>query len=88
MGDLLVQAAVMSAAEKLSTAEVLAALTFRAAPALQLKEAGLLLPGFVADMQAYPTADFRDILYYQGKMKPAKVWKKGELVQSSYDNKG
>lgn len=81
MGDLLVQAAVMSAAEKLSTAEVLAALTFRAAPALQLKEAGQLQAGFAADMQAYPTADFRDILYYQGKMKPAMVWKKGELVQ-------
>ncbi|MEI3798600.1 MULTISPECIES: imidazolonepropionase [unclassified Chitinophaga] len=80
MGDLLVQAAVMSAAEKLSTAEVLAALTVRAAPALQLKDAGQLLAGYAADMQAYPTADYRDILYYQGKMKPALVWKKGVLV--------
>lgn len=81
MGDLLVQAAVMSAAEKLSTAEVLAALTLRAAPALQLQDAGQLLPGFAADLQAYPTADYRDILYYQGKMKPLMVWKKGEIVQ-------
>ncbi|RBL92228.1 imidazolonepropionase [Chitinophaga flava] len=81
MGDLLIQAAVMSAAEKLSTAEVLAALTLRAAPALQIKDAGQLDVGFVADLQAYPTADFRDILYYQGKMKPAMVWKKGDLVQ-------
>ncbi|SEW34291.1 imidazolonepropionase [Chitinophaga arvensicola] len=80
MGDLLVQAAVMSAAEKLSTAEVLAALTVRAAPALQLKDAGQLIAGYAADLQAYPTADYRDILYYQGKMKPAMVWKKGVLV--------
>jgi imidazolonepropionase len=80
MGDLLIQAAVMSAAEKLSTAEVLAALTVRAAPALQLKDAGQLLAGYAADLQAYPTSDYRDILYYQGKMKPAMVWKKGELV--------
>jgi imidazolonepropionase len=80
MGDLLVQAAVMSAAEKLSTAEVLAALTIRAAPALQIKDAGQLVAGYAADLQAYPTSDYRDILYYQGKMKPAMVWKKGELV--------
>lgn len=80
MGDLLIQAAVMSAAEKLSTVEVLAALTVRAAPALQLKDAGQLLAGYAADLQAYPTSDYRDILYYQGKMKPALVWKKGELV--------
>ncbi|MCW3463729.1 imidazolonepropionase [Chitinophaga nivalis] len=81
MGDLLIQAAVMSAAEKLSTAEVLAALTVRAAPALEIRDAGQLQAGFVADLQAYPTADYRDILYYQGKMKPAIVWKKGEPVK-------
>ncbi|WP_143305343.1 imidazolonepropionase [Chitinophaga vietnamensis] len=81
MGDLLIQAAVMSAAEKLSTAEVLSALTFRAAPALQLQHAGQLATGFIADMQAYPTNDYRDILYYQGKMKPAMVWKKGETIR-------
>ncbi|RAJ83397.1 imidazolonepropionase [Chitinophaga dinghuensis] len=80
MGDLLMQAAVMSAAEKLSSAEVFAALTFRAAPALQLTDVGKLSPGFVADMQAYPTADYRDILYFQGKLKPSCVWKKGEIV--------
>lgn len=81
MGDLLLQAAVLSAAEKLSTAEVFAALTTRAAKALQLNNIGQLAPGFVADMQAYPCADYRDILYYQGKMKPARVWKEGERVK-------
>lgn len=80
MGDLLLQAAVMSAAEKLSAAEVLSALTLRAAHALRLKETGRLMPGYAADMQAYPTADYRDILYCQGKMKPGMVWKKGEIV--------
>ncbi|MFB6454510.1 imidazolonepropionase [Chitinophaga sp. Hz27] len=82
MGDLLMQAAVMSAAEKLSTAEVFAALTFRAAPALELKNAGQLAPGFLADMQAYPTNDYRDILYFQGKLKPSRVWKNGEIVSN------
>ncbi|WP_343667549.1 imidazolonepropionase [Chitinophaga sp.] len=80
MGDLLLQAAVMSAAEKLSTAEVLAGLTFRAARALQLDHVGRLAAGFAADMQVYPTNDYRDLLYYQGKMKPSQVWKGGEKI--------
>jgi len=74
MGDLLMQAAVMSAAEKLNTTEVFAGLTYRAAKALNLYDRGTLSTGMRADMQAYPTRDCRDILYMQGKMKPAKVW--------------
>jgi len=74
MGDLLMQAAVISAAEKLNTAEVFAGLTYRAAKALNLNNRGILAPGMLADMQAYPCADYREILYYQGKMKPVKVW--------------
>jgi len=74
MGDLLMQAAVMSAAEKLNTAEVFAGLTYRAAKALNLSDRGILTAGMKADMQAYPTNDYREILYMQGKMKPAKVW--------------
>lgn len=70
MGDLLMQAAVMSAAEKLSTAEVFAGLTFRAAKALNLTDRGILVPGMRADMQAYPCGDYREILYQQGKLKP------------------
>jgi len=80
MGDLLMQAAVLSAAEKLSSAEVFAALTTRAAKALQLNTTAQLALGFTADMQAYPCTDYRDILYYQGKMKPFQVWKEGEKV--------
>lgn len=74
MGDLLMQAAVMSAAEKLSTAEVLAALTSRADKALGITRGS-------ADLQAYPCRDYRDILYYQGRMKPAFVWKNGEMCE-------
>lgn len=80
MGDLLMQAAVLSAAEKLSTAEVFAAMTSRAAKALQLNNTGQLALGFAADMQAYPCTDYRDVLYYQGKVKPFQVWKGGEKV--------
>ncbi|UYQ91504.1 imidazolonepropionase [Chitinophaga horti] len=80
MGDLLMQAAVMSAAEKLSTAEVLAGLTVRAAKALGLQHTGALQPGMDADFQAYETTDYRDILYYQGKLKPATVWKGGQKI--------
>lgn len=82
MGDLLTQAALLSAAEKLSTAETLAAITSRAARALQLTDRGKLAKGLLADMIAFPIADYREILYMQGKLKPAKVWKKGTLVQA------
>ncbi|HEY4197175.1 MAG TPA: imidazolonepropionase [Mucilaginibacter sp.] len=76
MGDLLMQASVLSAYEKLTTAEVFAALTFRAAKALSLHDRGSLENGKLADMQAYPCNDYREILYHQGKLKPEKVWKR------------
>jgi imidazolonepropionase len=80
MGDLLMQAAVMSAAEKLSAAEVFAGLTYRAAAALKINNRGILAPGMQADMQAYPCADYREILYYQGKLKPDSVWVKAQVI--------
>jgi imidazolonepropionase len=80
MGDLLLQASLISAAEKLSTAETFAALTYRAAKALELTNVGELAPDKKADMQAYPGGDYRDILYYQGKMKPIMVWKHGAKI--------
>jgi imidazolonepropionase len=70
MGDLLMPAAVMSAAEKLSTAEVFAGLTYRAAKALNLTDRGILAKGMKADLQIYPANDYREILYQQGKLKP------------------
>ncbi|WP_158796080.1 imidazolonepropionase [Pedobacter sp. L105] len=80
MGDLLMQAAVMSASEKLSTAEVFAGITFRAARALGLHDRGKLETGMKADMQAYPCSDYREIVYHQGKMKPYTVWKSGVQI--------
>jgi imidazolonepropionase len=77
MGDLLMQAAVMGAAEKLCAAEVFAGLTFRAASALKLNDRGILAKGKLADMQAYSCNDYREILYQQGKLKPDKVWVSG-----------
>jgi len=70
MGDLLMQAAVLGAAEKLSAAEVFAGLTFRAAQALRLTNRGTLATGTPADFHMYPTNDYREILYNQGKLKP------------------
>ncbi len=79
MGDLLLQASLLSAAEKLTTAETLSAITFRAAKALNLSDRGKLKKGFIADFILFPTADYRDILYNQGKMKPFSVWKNGKM---------
>lgn len=77
MGNLLMQASVLSAAQKLSAAEVYAALTFRAAHALGLKDRGVLKKGMLADFQGYPVADHREILYHQGMLVPSRVWKRG-----------
>jgi imidazolonepropionase len=70
MGDLLMQAAVLGAAEKLSAAEVFAGLTFRAGQALKLTNRGILATGTPAGLQMYPCDDYREILYNQGKLKP------------------
>ena len=78
MGNLLMQAAVMSAAEKLSTAEVFAGLTYRAAKALNLHDRGTISRGLLADLQAYPCNDYREILYHQGQLQPVSVWKNGQ----------
>ena len=77
MGDLLLQAALLGAAEKLTMAETWAAVTVRAAAALKLADRGVLAPGRLADLAAFPAADWREILYNQGRLKPAAVWKRG-----------
>lgn len=80
MGDLLLQAALISAAQKLSSAETFSAITVRAAAALGLEDRGILREGMLADFILFPTDDYREILYRQGKMKPSRVWKKGKEV--------
>jgi len=78
MGNLLTEAAILWAFEKLSTAEVFAGMTFRAAQALNMNDRGILAKGYLADMQAYPCSDYREILYHQGSLKPYQIWKKGQ----------
>ncbi len=78
MGDLLAQASILAAFEKLSSAEVLAGITCRAAAALGLEDRGKLKAGLLADFCLFPVADFQEILYHQGKLQPAQVWKNGK----------
>ncbi|NHF58471.1 imidazolonepropionase [Flavobacteriaceae bacterium TP-CH-4] len=80
MGDLLTQAAILGAFEKLTNAEVLAGITFRAAAALNLKDRGRLAKGKLADFCGFHSDNYQEILYNQGNFKPCMVWKKGELV--------
>ncbi|WP_075350922.1 imidazolonepropionase [Algoriphagus marinus] len=81
MGNLIAQASVLAAFEKLSTAEVFAGLTFRAASALGLSDRGVLAPGMLADFNLYAVEDYQEILYQQGQLAPVQVWKKGALVK-------
>jgi len=80
MGDLLTQASILGTFEKLSNAEVLAGITFRAAAALNLKDRGQLAEGYNADFIGFHTSNYQEILYNQGNFKPCMVWKNGELV--------
>ncbi len=82
MGDLVCQASILATFEKLSTAEVFAGITFRAAAALNLFDRGRIIAGNKADFILYPTTDYRDILYYQGSLRPSQVWKSGKLIDA------
>ena len=63
MGNLLVQAAILEAYEKLSMAETWAALTCRAARALKRNDIGVLKKGNKADFIVFETGDYREVLY-------------------------
>lgn len=78
MGDLLLQTAILGIFEKMTMAESLAGITFRAAMALGLKDRGILKQGFLADLIGFQASDYREILYHQGSLKPSAVWKRGE----------
>jgi imidazolonepropionase len=80
MGDLLMQASILGTFEKLSNAEVLAGITCRAAAALGLSDRGSIAVGKLADILLFPTSDYREITYHQGKLKPKMVWKKGVKI--------
>ena len=80
MGDLVTQAAILQTFEKLSNAEVLAGITFRAAAALNLNDRGKLIEGFLADFVLFHTDNYNEILYNQGSFKPCMVFKNGKLI--------
>lgn len=80
MGNLLVQAAILGVAQKLTMAETWAALTIRAARALKLNDRGCIQRGHLADLIAFPTHDYQEVLYHQGQMLPEKIWKNGLLT--------
>ncbi len=80
MGDLLTQASIIGSFEKLSSAEVWAGITYRAAHALRLDDRGKLEQGQLADFILFAGSDFREILYHQGRLRPSQVWKRGNRL--------
>lgn len=82
MGKLVASASILASMEKLSNAEVLAAITFRAAKALNLDDRGRLVAGLLADFNIYQTDNYQNITYLQGRLEPHAVWKRGQLVCS------
>ncbi|MBW8359438.1 MAG: imidazolonepropionase [Weeksellaceae bacterium] len=82
MGNLITQASVLATFEKLSTAEVLAGITFRSAYALGLEDRGKLEKGKKADFVTFKTDNFQNVLYHQGSLKAAHVYIQGEKVQA------
>lgn len=81
MGDLMTEATILATFEKLSNAEVLAALTFRAAHALGISDRGILSKGKLADFTIYDTDHHYEIIYHQGQMQATQVYKKGIKVK-------
>jgi len=80
MGNLVTQASILATYQKLTTAEVLAAITFRAAYALDLEDRGILAEGKKADFITYETTNFQNILYHQGSLKPKNIYINGEKI--------
>lgn len=78
MGLLLVQAAVLGAAQKLTMAETWAALTCRAASALALNDRGILEKGHRADFIAFSATHWQQVLYRQGALTPSFIWIAGQ----------
>ncbi len=80
MGDLVTQASILGASEKLTIAETLAGITTRASHALRL-DMGTIAVGKEAHFNIYETNDFRNIFYQQGQLKPT-----GTILGTTYLN--
>lgn len=77
MGNLITQASILATFQKLTTAEVLAGMTFRAAYALNLKDRGQLEAGKKADFVTFKTNNFQNVLYNQGSLSAENVYING-----------
>lgn len=80
MGNLVTQASILATFEKLTTAEVLAGMTFRSAFALGLEDRGKLENGLKADFVTFKTNNFQNVLYNQGSLKAERVYIDGNKV--------
>lgn len=80
MGNLITQASILATFEKLTTAEVLAGMTFRSAFALSLQDRGRLKSGLKADFVTYKTNNFQNVLYNQGSLKADRVYIDGAKI--------
>lgn len=78
MGNLVTQVSILATFQKLSTAEVLAGITFRSAFALNLEDRGRLEKGKKADFVTFKTDNFQNVLYQQGSLKPNCIYINGE----------
>ena len=74
MGNLITQASILATFQKLSTAEVLAGITFRSAFALGLEDRGQLEKGKKADFVTFKTDNFQNILYQQGSLTAHSIY--------------
>ncbi|WP_426475205.1 imidazolonepropionase [Chryseobacterium balustinum] len=81
MGNLITQASILATFEKLTTAEVLAGMTFRSAFALGLEDRGSLKDGLKADFVTYKTNNFQNVLYNQGSLQAENVYIDGIKVK-------
>lgn len=81
MGNLITQASILATFEKLTTAEVLAGMTFRSAFALGLEDRGSLKDGLKADFVTYKTNNFQNVLYNQGSLAAENVYIDGIKVK-------
>ncbi|WP_426274150.1 imidazolonepropionase [Chryseobacterium sp. S-02] len=80
MGNLITQASILATFEKLTTAEVLAGITFRSAFALGLEDRGRLAKDLKADFVTFKTNNFQNVLYNQGSLQAESVYIGGEKV--------
>lgn len=80
MGNLITQASILATFQKLTTAEVLAGMTFRAAYALNMEDRGQLEAGKKADFVTFKTNNFQNVLYNQGSLKAELVYIDGNSI--------